>query len=84
MKIRGVCGPQTVEGHTCSVVMPNLKVHTVSAITFDLSEAAQRVSVALSVCYVRKAELIIALAVMYAAAYGLYSIAVAVIELARR
>ncbi len=32
----------------------------------------------------RKAELIIALAVMYAAAYGLYSVAVSVIELARR
>ena len=43
-----------------------------------------RVSVALSVCYVRKAELIIALAVFYAAAYGLYSAAIAVIELARR
>ncbi len=31
-----------------------------------------------------RAELIIALAFMYAAAYGLYSIAIAVIELARR
>lgn len=64
--------------------MPNLKVRTVSAIKFDLSAAEQRGSDVLSVCYVRKAELIIALAVMYAAAYGLYSIAAAVIELARR
>ncbi len=61
--------------------MPNLKVRTVSAITFDLSAAEQRVSVVLSVCYVRKAELIIALAVMYAAAYGLWSFVIWIVRL---